>query len=82
MEGPLGWSSCERGCQGRAGDSAGVLGVGRSKSSLEGTGLAQIGWRKRGDGSPGLLGVFLPESLLRSLQGAAGCWEAHKKGQI
>lgn len=49
---------------------------------MDGTGLARMGWRKRGDGSPGVLGVFLPESLLRSLQGAAGCWEAHKKGQI
>lgn len=54
----------------------------RSESSLWGSGLAQMGWRKRGDGSPGLLSVFLPESLLRSLQGAAGCLESHKKGQI
>ena len=48
---------------------------------MGGTGLARMGRRKRGDGSPGLLSVFLPESLLLSLQGAAGCRESQKKGQ-
>lgn len=52
MEGPLGWSSCERGCWGQAGDRAGALGVGRSESSLWGE-RAWPGW----GGGRGEMGV-------------------------
>ena len=67
MEGPLGWSSCEKGCQGRAGDSAGVLGVGRSESSLW-MGQAWPGWGG-GRGEMGARKMWKKDDFLQILLG-------------